>query len=113
MKKLMIAALALVGFSAASYAQTVPVKKNEPAKMQVAKKTTNVATHTVSKTAVYKKPAKATAPTAKVNNTVALKTNGSKRVQAKKSMTTHSVTTQHVKKDGTPDKRYKENKKHS
>jgi hypothetical protein len=122
MKKLMIVALALVGFSAAGFAQREPVKKYEPAKMQVANKPANVATHAVSKTAVYNKPAKAEVkttatkpktPATKVNNTAALKTNGRKRTQANKSMTAHAATTQHLKKDGTPDKRYKENKKHS
>ena len=122
MKKLMIVALALVGFSAASFAQREPVKRYEPAKMQVVHKPAKVVTHAVSKTTVYNKPAKAEvkatatktmAPAARANNTAALKTNGKKRVQKNKSITAHATTTQHLKKDGTPDKRYKENKKHS
>ena len=42
MKKLIIAVLALTGFSAASFAQTAAaVKKMEPSKMQVVKKQTD------------------------------------------------------------------------
>lgn len=41
MKRLIIAALVLIGFSAAVFAQTVPVKNNEPSRMQVVKKATD------------------------------------------------------------------------
>ena len=109
MKKLIIAALALAGFSAASFAQvTHAVKNKEAAKMQVVKKSTDkkmegkvVAMHKVTKLPapvvhVVKREAKV--PVAKTTAVV----------------TKHAVTKTNpaaLKKDGTPDKRFKENKK--
>jgi hypothetical protein len=47
MKKVLFALIALISFSAASFAQTTPTKKKEPAKTHVAKK----AHHKASKAA--------------------------------------------------------------
>ncbi len=127
MKKLMIAVLALTGFSAASFAQAVPAaKKSAPSKMQVVKKQTDAkaptkmvtlnkvkttaTTATVTKPAPVKQEVKSVAAikpaaTAKHNSIVQLKKDGTpdKRFTAKAP----------VKKDGTPDMRFKANKKHS
>ena len=140
MKKLIIAALALVGFSAASFAQTVPaVKKNDPSKMQVVKKATDrklegkvvamnkitkqtspVSNNAVTKRTPVKKQVKnpvTTKPVAsisKVNSSVPLKKDGTAdmRYKANKYVVKNPGAA-HLKNDGTSDKRFKENKKHS
>ncbi|MEO6231672.1 MAG: hypothetical protein ABJB11_04710 [Ferruginibacter sp.] len=103
MKKLMIAVLALVGFSFAGTAQTTaPTVKKEKVKMETARKVTmqkkDAKVATVATTA---KPAVKTAA-------APLKKDGTldKRFTANKA-----AATTVVKKDGTPDMRYKENKK--
>ena len=132
MKKLIIAALALAGFSAASFAQVTPaVKKNDAAKMQVVKKTTDkkmdgkvVAMNKVTKlpapvVPVVKREAKV--PVAKTTavvtkhavtktNPAPLKKDGTpdKRFNANQG-----VAAGPLKKNGTADLRYKANKKHS
>lgn len=104
MKKLLMAALVLIGFSAATLAQTTPaVKKTEPSKVQVAKKTTPVPAANKA-TSATTKPTAAVSPGA----AVPLKKDGTpdKRYKANQGSTTGPV-----KKDGTPDMRYKANKK--
>ena len=120
MKKVLIAVLALAGFSAASFAQTVPAaKKNDPAKLQVVKKTTDKKPD--AKVVALNKPAKPVTPVvakapetaktvAKVNTAAALKKDGT---PDKRFKTNQGVAAGPLKKDGTPDKRYKVNKKHN
>lgn len=120
MKKVLMAALALIGFSAATLAQTTPaVKKTDPSTVQVVKKTTDkkdngkaVAVNKAVKpvtavpaTAPVVKPAAATSPGA----AAPLKKDGTpdKRYKANQA----SAAAGPVKKDGTPDMRYKANKK--
>jgi hypothetical protein len=122
MKKLFFAAIMVAGFSAAGFAQTSPVKKTDPSKMQVIKKPTDnkgqtkvvpitKTTPPVTKTPVVKPdvtkgPVKTPpAVTKPAGNTVALKKDGTpdKRFSANK----------HLKADGTPDMRYKNNKPHN
>jgi len=126
MKRVLIAILALVCFSAASFAQTVaPLKKNEPAKTQVVKKTTdkNVdekvhalnkptkqATPAVAKTPATTKSTVTTKTVAKTNATTPLKKDGT---PDKRFKTNQDVAAGPLKKDGTADMRYKANKKHS
>ena len=155
MKKVIIAALALVSFSAASFAQAVAVKKTEPAKIQLVKKQTTttasskvvalnkvatpaaktvtapVATKVVALNKVTKQ-APATSVTAPVTTAAkpAIKTvavtkpvavvNTNSAVQLKKDGTPDKrfkantdVASGPLKKDGTPDMRYKTNKKHN
>lgn len=133
MKKLIIAAIALISFSTATFAQAMPAgKKSERSKMQVVKKTTEVktpakvvtlktTTSTVAvkpmaakkevKTVAVTKPAVMVKPVAvaKVNSAVPLKKDGTpdKRYSAKTTATAGPL-----KKDGTADMRYKANKKH-
>ncbi len=105
MKRVLIAALALVGFSAASFAQTTPaVKKNEPSKMQVVKTTTGM--KVAGKTVAMNKVTKPTIPAITKTTVVKTKTTSAiaKPVVVAK---TNAVT---LKKDGTPDKRYAANK---
>lgn len=127
MKKVLMAALALIGFSAATLAQTTPAAKtSDPAKVQVVKKTTDkkdngkaVAMNKAVKpaaaapstgpvvnkaTSASTKPAAATSPGA----AAPLKKDGTpdKRYKANQGSTAGPV-----KKDGTPDMRYKANKK--
>ncbi|MEP7374274.1 MAG: hypothetical protein ABI675_12840 [Chitinophagaceae bacterium] len=120
MKRVLIAVLALLSFSVASFAQTAPaVKKNEPAKTQAVKKatdekalalnkTTKSATPALVKTPATGKAALTTKPVAKVNAPPPLKKDGTpdKRFKANQG-----VAAGPLKKDGTPDKRYKANKK--
>lgn len=89
MKKLIIAAFAILGFSMASMAQTTPV----------AKKTEATKTH-------VKKAAKSNAVT----------TTPAHEAKAKATEVKHQEKTASnakLKADGTPDKRYKENKEHA
>lgn len=116
MKKLIIAVIAFTGFTVIGFAQTVPAQKADASKMHVVKiKTTKKAdTKTVAitnaapaktKTVVITKPA----IVIKTNTTAPLKKDGTpdKRFKAR------SVTVAGpLKKDGTPDMRYKVNKKH-
>ena len=142
MKKVIIAALALIGFGAASFAQTKPlVKKNEPSKMQVVKKTTGVktdakvvamnkvtkpvtpaVTKAVVKPALIKTVPVVTKPgitkTATITNTAAIaKTNApllkKDGTPDKRFKTNQTVAASPLKKDGTADMRYKANKKHT
>jgi hypothetical protein len=126
MKKLIIAALALVGFSAASFAQSTPaVKKTEPSKMQVVKKTTGAKTDAkvvalnkgskpaqvaVAKTAVVKKETK---PVAVSKPVVVAKTNAATPLKKDGTPDKRYAENKHLKTDGTKDMRYKANKKHS
>ena len=114
MKKVIIAVLALTGFSVASFAQAMPaVKKTEPSKMAVVKKQSDtkasakvvaskpVAIQPVTKTTPVKQEAKTVAvtkvtPVKKEVKTVAV---------AKPVINTNIATP--LKKDGTPDKRFK------
>ena len=126
MKKLIIAAIALTGFSAASFAQAVPVKKADASKMQVVKNTAN--TKTDAKVVAIAKPAPVavaktpvvakTSPAASKPAAVA-KTNTASATPLKKDGTPDkrfkantAVATGPLKKDGTPDKRFKANQKH-
>lgn len=125
MKKVIIAALALVGFSAASFAQSAPaVKKNEPHKMQVVKRETDKKADAkvitlnkgtkpvpaaVTKTAVVKKETKPVS----VNKPVAVaKTNVATPLKKDGTPDKRYAANKHLKADGTKDMRYKANKKH-
>jgi hypothetical protein len=147
MKKVIIAALAFTGFSVASFAQSVPtVKKTEPSKMAVVKKRTDTKapekivalnkvttpaakpvaippvtkttpvkqeakTVTITKVTPVKKEVKTVAvvkPVINTNNTTPLKKDGT---PDKRFKTNTDVAKGPLKKDGTPDMRYKANKK--
>ena len=125
MKKLIIAAIALVGFSAASFAQVIPVKKNDASKMQVVKnvtakkadakvvainKVTKPTVPAVTKTAVVTKPVVTTKAVTKTNAAAPLKKDGTPDKRFKASQ---GIAAGPLKKDGTADLRYKANKKHS
>lgn len=117
MKKLIIAAFALVSVNAATFAQAVPVaKKTEGSKMQVVKKTSEVAA-----------PAKVVALKTTATTTPSAAKAAVKAMAAKPEVKAVAVTKPAVnvkptaaatvnnaapsKKDGTPDMRYKANKK--
>ena len=116
MKKLIIAAIAIVAFSVASYAQVSPATKKESTKMQVVKKHTDKIDQTKAEPAnKSSNPSQAVAatPSAKKemkNTGTPSKKDGTPdmRYSANKNLAAH-----HLKKDGTADKRFKENKKHS
>lgn len=115
MKKLFIAAIALTSLCAASFAQAVPAKNAVAPKMQVVKTTTAKKTEakvvaiskpapvTVTKTAVVSKPAVVT-KTVVVSKPVAVTKTV---VVTKPGVVTKTVSASPVKKDGTPDKRFK------
>ena len=86
MKKLLIAAIAFLGISAATFAQTAAAPKD-----------------TKAKTAVKQTDAKAKTATS------AVKTDAAKTTTAAKDVTTAGQAAP-LKKDGTPDKRFKANK---
>ena len=135
MKKIIIAAIALTGFSVASFAQAVPAKKADASKMQIVKNTspkkvdakvvainnvTKPAPAAVTKTPVVKTETKAvvakTTPVAakpvavaKINTAAPLKKDGT---PDKRFKTNTGVTAGPLKKDGTADMRFKANKKH-
>lgn len=124
MKKLMIAALLLAGFSTAGIAQvTTPApKKGDASKLQVVKKTTDQ--KEAGKVVKMNTPVKpAVAPVTKPVTTTPLKKEAANAVAkgpAKKDGTpdmryksNQAKTSGPLKKDGTKDMRYKENKKHS
>jgi hypothetical protein len=126
MKRVLIAAFILLGFSAASLAQTVPaVKKSEPSKTQAVKKTTGkkgnpqvvannkvtkTTTPAVTKTQVVKTTPGAGKPLAKTSVAGTLKKDGTPDKRVKSSQ---PIAARPLKKDGTPDKRFKANKKHA
>ena len=98
MKKLLIAALALVGFSAASFAQTTPAtKKNEPSKVQVVKKANDKKQD--AKTVAIHKTAKTTSPAIKKETTTPVAKAGT--AQTKPAVTKKNAAGL-VKKDGSP-----------
>lgn len=126
MKKVLILALAIAGLSTAGLAQTkAPAKVNEAPKMKVVSKTETtktgtkvVAMHKVEKKArpatheIAKKPViiKSTATTVKKETSTKvpmLKKDGTPDKRFKNH--TAAVSTP-LKKDGTPDKRFKSNK---
>jgi hypothetical protein len=112
MKKLVLSALALVGFVSFSIAQTTAKTATTPAKpkMEVAKKDAHTAT--TAKVATTAPAAKTTAaPAAKpatVTAATPLKKDGTPDKRFKANQTAPAGP---LKKDGTPDKRYKANKK--
>jgi hypothetical protein len=109
MKKLVLSAIALIGFISFSMAQATPAKKTATAakpKMDVVSKESKVAAPAkVVPTAPAKPAAKPTivaTPAA-----VPLKKDGAPDKRFKANQTTSGP----LKKDGTPDKRYNANKK--
>lgn len=121
MKKLIFAAMAVLGLSAAGFAQTnTQAKKASPAKMQVSTKAVSstapqakaTVVHKTTAAATTKAPAKqAAAKTVAKNSATPVKKDGTpdKRYKANKRL----AKVHHLKKDGTADKRFKENKKPS
>lgn len=103
MKKIMLALALLFSLSAVSFAQTKPEKKKAE-KQTTARK---VAPAAVKAESTAPAAPEATAPSKKVAGPVKKDGTPDKRYKANKDTT----TVVHRKKDGTPDKRYKENKK--
>jgi hypothetical protein len=126
MKKLLIATIALAGLSISSFAQTAaPVaKKADAGKMQTVKKTDAkvVAIHKTPTTAAIKampapaaKPASKTAATAAMATTTRTTAGPVKKdgTPDKRFKANQAIAKAPLKKNGTPDMRFKENKKHS
>lgn len=110
MKKIFLLALTFIGFNLATFAQAAPVPKKQPAKVVKMSATpgtsATVSTKTPEKPAPSSTPAKASALKASsspTTNAGPLKKDGTPDKRYKQN--------QHLKKDGTPDKRFKENKK--
>lgn len=103
MKKILLAAIALLGLNVATFAQAVPAKKPEPAKQAKVVKMNTPAAKPATQVPVAK-PAPAPAkPVVAAGTHVKKDGTPDKRYSENKRL----------KKDGTPDKRYKENKKSS
>jgi hypothetical protein len=124
MKKLLIAAITLTGFSISGIAQTTAAAKPASSKIQVVKQTPgkqSTGAVTMKKTVpAVSHPAKPATTTSSANVTKAavttkIKTPENKSKPGKQAIKVAAApgATVHVKKDGTPDKRFKENKKHS
>lgn len=117
MKKVIIAAMALLFINASSFAQAVPVSKTTAAPtMTVVKK--EVKKKDATKVVPIAKATKATtAPKAAATTTaVGIKKDGTpdkrfKNANAKTVAASTTTTSAPLKKDGTPDMRYKANKK--
>ncbi|MDF2381227.1 hypothetical protein JMG10_07110 [Nostoc ellipsosporum NOK] len=118
MKKIILAAFAIIGFSAASFAQTTQ-KTIEPATQKKEHKMTQPAKTVTPKTQASMTTA--TAPKAtQTKQTTPVAANGpakkdgtpDMRYKANKTAVA-AAPSKHLKKDGTPDKRYTENKKKS
>jgi len=109
MKKLFLAAVMMTAFASFSFAQTKPAATDKAASKKEVKKTATaapVAATTATTTAKpAAKPAAAAKPTA--SKEVVLKKDGTPDKRYKTAPKAAGPT----KKDGTPDKRYKENKK--
>jgi hypothetical protein len=113
MKKIIIAAIAILFISVNSFAQAVPAPATVPSKMKVVKK--DVAAKTETKVVPITKTAKpvatpAAAKPAATATTPGLKKDGTPDKRFKNAATTTNAAGP-LKKDGTPDKRYKANKK--
>ena len=125
MKKVIIAALALTGFSVASFAQAVPaVKKSKPSKMLVVKKQTDVKApskvvalnkvkapvdKSVASPVATKVAAKQEVKTVAVAKVTPVKQEVKTLAVNKPAAITKVAGTAPLKKDGTPDKRFKTN----
>lgn len=111
MKKILIACSMLLGISLATSAQTQTPSTTAPVKKHVATKQTIAATETAKQktqhttAAVKQTEKKTTAATNQVKTASPLKKDGTpdKRYKENKQLV-------HAKKDGTPDKRFRENK---
>jgi colicin import membrane protein len=115
MKRVLFATLVLLGFSVAGFSQTTPVKKNESSTTQAIKKSTSKKEQAG---VVMHKAAKPATPT--IAKTSSAKAGTQKQLAKTKSAAKPATTTAALtkksasaplKKDGTPDKRYKANKK--
>ena len=123
MKKLIIAAIAFIGFNGVSFAQAIPAKKTDASKMQVVKNTTIKKTDAKvvsiakpSQVVVTKTTSVVTKPVAVTKTVVVNKPNAVAPLKKdgtpdKRYKTTTVTTTGPVRKDGAPDMRYKANKK--
>lgn len=110
----MIVTFLIAGFSVAGMAQanTKTTKKEEPAKMQVVKKTTDkkeeIKTSTEKKAPIASVPLKKEPVQTPANGPMKKDGTPDKRFKSNQAKTEGPV-----KKDGTKDMRYKANKKHS
>ena len=119
MKKVIFAAIALMGLSTEGLAQTSTAAKTQPAKMQVPKKVSAAQAlqgkvATVHKTTPSSAPAQVKQVASKTiakNAAAPVKKDGTpdRRYKANKRL----AKNHHMKKNGTPDKRFKENKQPS
>ncbi|MBL7737118.1 MAG: hypothetical protein JNL51_16800 [Chitinophagaceae bacterium] len=115
MKKLLIAAIVMMGFMVSGMAQTAPAAKANDQSAKHAAKLSHMK-QSASKTtdAAPAVSSKANTATSSAGEKTALKKDGSPDMRYKANKD-HAKNTgvKHLKKDGTADKRYKENKKHS
>ncbi len=106
MKKVLFATIALLGLNLASFAQAAPAKKAE-----TAKKPAKVVTMTKHNTTVATSstPTKPSHTATVVKQPTSASVSATKPAASVKEASVAKSTTQHLKKDGTPDKRYKQN----
>ena len=112
MKKLFLAAVMMIGFAGISFAQTAKPATTDKAasKKEVKKPATTSAAKPAATATPATKPAAKTAPATAAkpaSKEVVLKKDGTPDKRYKNTPKASGPT----KKDGTPDKRYKENKK--
>lgn len=110
MKKFLIAAIAFLGISAATFAQpTAAAAKDTSRHASVKAKHPKAAKTNATSTTAATKAATATTATAGTAATAHTKKDGTADKRYKENKT--GTKPAHVKKDGTADKRFKENKK--
>lgn len=110
LKNLIIAASMLLGFTGLASAQTAPAKATNPSQKMEAKKGGKMEAKTSSSTTSGSQTTTTSSKQTATTGTP-VKKDGTPDKRFKANQTTTTTATTHVKKDGTPDKRYKENKK--
>ena len=114
MKRLLIVAIAFIGFSAASFAQTTDATKKKETVKVVTEKKTNAVKVTKEQKPVPAVAAKPAVVAVKETKASPVKKDGTADMRFKANKdAAKKTTTGPLKKDGTKDLRYKENKKHA
>jgi hypothetical protein len=114
MKRLLMALVAIIGLSVCGFAQTAAPAKEKPKVAVTAKHTQKKSTKAETQQSPVTTSTTPTTTTTPVTTKGMVKKNGTPdmRYKANKAAAkTQTTTTTHLKKNGTPDKRYKENKK--
>ncbi len=113
MKKLLMALVAVIGLSVCSFAQVAAPAKEKPKAAVTTKHTQKHPAKAEVKQSTATTSTTTTTATTPATTKGMVKKNGTPdmRYKANKAAAKSQPATTHLKKNGTPDKRYKENKK--